>query len=526
MNAGLVARLLARFSLFFAAACLPAFGLSLFETGDAAIDARLGFAVLLGLGLVIGLGLGLSGRSSNSALFRRESLLVVGLAWGVASVLGAIPFWVSDAMPSFVDGFFECVSGLTTTGASVLGAPGTRSVHELPDSLLLWRAELQWIGGLGIILMFAVLLPVLGISPGSLIESEQVGVSDPRVRPRMVQRGRALLRTYLALTFAAAALLWSVGGLSIFEALCHALTTLPTGGFSTRDYSIAEFRSPVVEAILIVFMIVAASSHLLIRDLIVGDREHRREAIRNPELRLFLAILAGCVLVSTVVLWSWGGKVADPVTNGVRDYSSPMTAFRDAAFNIVSVMSGTGFATANFQCWPGTLVLLFLVLMLIGGCTGSTAGGLKVYRLLVVVRVVLQRLQAFVRPRSVAVVRVQGEVLAPREIDGILAIVLLFVVANVIGALLLALDPRIDVLSACSAAITAIGCVGPGLTAVLPTETGFVVANASGIDVGPMGSFGALSAWAKVCLSLLMILGRLEFLALLVLVMPSFWRRR
>ena len=527
MNRRLVTSILGRVVLFFTASATPALAMACFETEANGIDARTGFLWMLAIGGASGVVLLWLGRGAQPEIYRRESLLVVGLTWVVAGVLGAIPFIASGALSGMADAIFECVSGLTTCGATVFGAPGGRAVHELPQSLLLWRSAIQWVGGLGIILMFVVLLPALGIAPFTLLESEQVGVSDPRMRPQMLRHGRHLFLTYLVLTLAQIVLLWLAGGMPLFESMCHAMTTMPTGGFSTRDYSIAEYQSVTVDVIVIVFMVLAASNFVLLRDAIVDGGTAWTSLWRDPELRGFLRILGSAILVATVILWTWGGVVPAPeVAGGARDYSLLGTCLRDAAFNLTSVMTCTGFATANFNCWPTPIVLMVVLLMFIGGCTGSTSGGIKVVRALVVVRVCMNRLRAFVRPRAVEIVKLDGQVFESREVASLLAIVAVFGLAVGLGGLLLSLDPRLDLLSAMSSCVTSISCAGPGVTAVIAQGGEFTIANSGGIDVGPMGSFGLLHDGSKLLLALLMVLGRLEFLALLVLVMPTFWRRR
>ncbi|MGE0145535.1 MAG: TrkH family potassium uptake protein [Planctomycetota bacterium] len=527
-NLRLVARLLGRFVLFFGLLGLPCAAMAMFEPGDGRVDGRAGLVAMAVTSLVLGLILVLLGRRTTTELYRRESLLVVALAWLSAGWIGGVPYWMSGAVVSPIDGFFECVSGLTTCGATVLGVGDQAAIHDLPASLHLWRSLTQWIGGLGIILLFVVLLPALGIAPGSLVESESVGISDPRVRPRMVQRGRVLLRVYLVLTASAFVLLWLVGGLTPFQALCHSMTTLSTGGFSTEDASIAGFQSVVVEIILIFVMFLAATNFLLLREAVFGGREGLIKWLRDGEFRAYLAMLVGSITVASLVLW-WGATVVpDPAgpPGAVRDYGSFVTCLRDCAFNLTSLMTCTGFASANFQCWPVPIVVLLLAMMFTGGSMGSTAGGIKVMRVVVLTRVCLHKLRSFVRPRSIEHVKLDGHVLEPRELSGVLAIVLIFGLAVLFGAFLVSLDSRLDFLSSLSLCVSSASCVGPGITAVVPGGGGFVVANAGSIDVGPFGSCGLLLPFTKLVLAVLMIFGRLEFLALLCLFTPGFWRRR
>ena len=526
MNLAQVARILSGFVLFFSLSQAIPLAVAIWGDGEGApgLSPIEGFTAGMTVGLLAALLLWLAGRSQRQGFFRREGLAAVGCAWALASLLGAVPLVWSGAIPRLVDAWFESVSGLTTTGASVLGAQHTARIESLPHSILLWRAMLQWLGGLGIILVFIVLLPAMGVTGKNLLISEQVGVSGDAVTPRMQEQGRALFRFYLVLTLVEAVLLL-VAGMTSFDAVCHAMTTMATGGFSTRNSSIGAYHSVAIELIVIVFMFLAgANFSLMIASLRPGGRP--RPLLRNPEFRVYTALVLGLILVIALVLRLSGQTLPDQALGIERDYGNFGRCLRDAAFQVVSIVSCTGYASADFQCWPKVTLILFVLMMLIGGSTGSTAGGLKVLRLIVSAKLMAYALRRFIRPKSVEKLKVGTEVVPDGVVSAILAMVLLWLTSLTLGTILLALAPGLDLLSALSANATCMACCGPAITEVTVQAGGeMVIANAAHLNLGPYGSFGDLADWGKVVLCLQMILGRLEILAPLALLAPSFWRR-
>jgi trk system potassium uptake protein TrkH len=518
MNLAQVSRLLAGFTLFFSLALAIPLGVALFE-GDQ--KAAMGFGVALGVGFLGAALLWLGGRNAATEFFRREGLLVVGLAWVVAGVLGAIPFLFSSCLQSRADALFESISGLTTTGASVFGSGPNPRVSELPDSILLWRALLQWLGGMGIILVFVVLLPAMGVTGKNLLSSEQVGVQDETMRPRMQQQSRALFTLYVVLTLSAIGLFWW-SGMSGFEALCHAFTTMPTGGFSTNDYSIGEFDNLAIELATILFMFLAGCNFVLLLSVARGGFKHPVTVFKNPELRMYTLLMLIVVTGMTLTLWLSGHVVEDQ--GGLRDYGNLGRALRDAAFNAVSILTSTGFSTANFQNWLSPCLVLLVLCMLVGGCSGSTAGGIKVLRFLVCAKHIAHWVHTFVNPKRVEKIRI-GEVVVPDHIvAGIVGLVLMWLVTVVAGAAVLALDPRIDPMGALSASCSMMGCTGPAISGVQPIGDGQFHLLSS-VNLGPYGGYGQLYPTHKLLMCLQMVFGRLEILAPLVLLTPGFWRR-
>lgn len=507
MNVPAIARMLSGFVLFFVLAQVVPLAVALLAGEDTA-----GFDTSLGVGLATAACLRFAGRRADMRMFfRREALAVVALAWPVAGVLGALPYWCSAVLENPVDAVFESVSGLTTTGASVLGSPVTPAIEDVPRSLLLWRSMEQWLGGMGIVLVFVVLLPGAGVVGKNLLSAEEVGVAGSADRPRLRSRARRLFQVYLALTLLDVCLLRVAGIDTWFDAVCHAFTTMSTGGFSTRNASIAAYDSLGVELVTIVFMALAAMNFVFLLSLVAGRPGRPRSLAGTPEVRLYAYFMTGLVLVAALALWARGGSAEDPLS-GTRDYSSFATCLRDAAFNVVSNLTCTGFATADYQAWPGPAILLFLVAMLVGGCTGSTSGGIKIMRLLVAGKLVAHSLQQFTRPRSVATLRVGRDPVPDSVVSAVMSMVLLWLASIAIGGFLMLLDPRVDLLSAVSAPISMLACCGPAMSD-------------GPLNIGPAGSYGLLTDPTKVLLLLQMILGRLEILAPLMLVLPGFWRR-
>lgn len=503
MNLPQVARLLARFVAFYSLVQALPLALSLGEE-HARFPAAGSFVASILLGLLTAGGLALVGRRAKADFFRREGLAVVGIAWLLAGVLGAVPFVWSGALPNPIDAVFETISGLTTTGASVLGSGDNPAISSLPPSLLLWRSMTQWLGGLGIVLVFVALLPAMGITGKSLLASEQIGVADDQFQPRMLDQARALFAVYLTLTVACGALLW-LAGLTPLDAVCHTFTTLATGGFSTQDRSIAQYDSVAVEAVLTLFMFLAGCNFALLAATARGGLPRPGVLLRDPEFRCYLGLAVGLVLIVAGTLLGSGHGLG--------------ASLRQASFNTISILTSTGFASADFQHWHHLALMVLFGCMIVGSCAGSTAGGLKVIRLVVGLKLIAYTVRHYVRPKSVERLKVGGQVLPAAVISGILALALMWFAGLFLGAMVLALDHRLTLLAALSTSASMLGCTGPALASVLPD--GGVI----GIDVGPMGGYGALHGYAKVTMMGLMILGRLEFLLPLALVVPRFWRR-
>ncbi len=518
MNLAQVSRLLAGFTLFFSLSLAIPLAMAFREGYEATIR---GFGMAMGVGLVGSVLLRLAGRKARAEFFRREGLLVVGLAWVVAGALGAIPFLFSGFLPSRADALFESISGLTTTGASVFGSGPNRPVEDLPNSILLWRALLQWLGGMGIILVFVVLLPAMGVTGKNLLSSEQIGVKDETMRPRMQQQSRALFTLYVVLTLAATGLYWLVG-MRGFDAICHAFTTMASGGFSTNNYSIGGFENLGIELVAILFMFLAGTNFVLLLGVARGGFKKPGGVLKNPEFRMYASLVLIVITGLTLTLWISGHVVQGP--GGTRDYGNFGRALRDGAFQAVSILTSTGYSSANYQNWLSPCLVLLLLCMLVGGCSGSTAGGTKVVRFLVIAKHLAHWVRTFINPKRVEKVRVGEQVVPERIVGAILALVLMWLILIIVGTALLALDPRMDLLSAFSASCSMVCCTGPAMSGVQEVVDG-VYQRVSEIDVGAYGGYGQLYPAHKLLMCLQMVLGRLEILAPLALLTPGFWRR-
>lgn len=425
-------------------------------------------------------------RRERRDLRQREAILLVVLVWAGVCLFGALPFYFSPYYGGLTDAVFEATSGFTTTGATVLS-----DVDGLPDPLHLWRSLSHWLGGMGIVVLGLAVLPLLGQGGSGLYRAEFSGSSAERLRPRVVETARALWRIYLLLTLTLFAALW-LAGMNAFEAVCHALSTLGTGGFSTRTASIAAFDSPLIEYLLIVFMLLAGMSFIQHFRLWV-ERDVGR-VVRDYEVRAYVSL----VMVATVLIAL--GLV-------LHDGLGWEPGLRAALFQVASIVTTTGFITADYNHWQPLAQLLLLLLMFIGGCTGSTAGGLKVARAALMTRVLNREFRRIAEPQAVFRVRLGGEVISEPTLSALLNLMFLAWWLFLLSSLVLAAT-GVDVLTAISAVAACQFNIGPGLA-----------------GVGPVENYGGLSDLAKWVLAFGMVAGRLEFYTLLVVFTRAFWRR-
>jgi trk system potassium uptake protein len=440
--------------------------------------------------------------------FRREGLAAVGLAWLAAAVLGALPFLFSGTMDSFADAFFEASSGFTTTGSTILRAA---EIDALPRGISFWRAFSHWLGGIGIIIVFVLLFPAGG---RSLFRSEVSGISREAARARVRDSAFGLLRIYVFLTAAHVGLMYAVYP-DLFDCVIHAFSSLATGGFSNHGASAAFFNSWKVELVLMVFMFLAGVNfdHY---DTVQrqGFGAGWRSLRRSSEARAYFGIVFGSSLLIAFFLWFWGGSNGAS-DSALPDYSRLSLCLRDAFFSVTSLQTCTGYATANFDLWPDVCRLMLVVLTAVGACAGSTGGGLKVVRLVILWKATWQSISRFARPRAIQPVRVDGISIEDGTVLGVTAYVGLWLLAVVLSTLIIVVlgfeSPHgfqdQHILSALTGVIASLSNCGPGLAAV-----------------GPYEDYGSLPAVSKLLLGFLMLLGRLEFAAMVVLFMPRFWR--
>ncbi len=465
------------------------------------------------IGVVCGLPLFLKGRIKNTQLGRKEALLLVALAWVVGAALSALPFrmWAfihdfSDgrdpAFSQFVNCYFEAMSGLTTTGASILN-----NVESIPRSLLFWRAFTHWIGGLGIVVLFVAVLPILGVGGKRLFRFEAPGPKKEGVRPRIRAAAQVLWMIYLGITVAEVLAL-RVAGVGWFDSLTHAFATLATGGFSTYNGSISALGGWSVQLIIILFMFMAGVNFGLY-DAVVSGRW--RELFRNPELRAYVGSIAAATAVITLL--TYGHQIILTTEGSVSGFWGRL---RHCLFTVVSIHTTTGFCTADFDLWSFPVQAILLLLMFVGGCGGSTGGGVKVMRFVMLAKILRAELETIFRPHVVRTVRVGQAIVDPPMRSGVLIYFLLIGLIVIVSTGLFIWIETPEKLDSDSwdAATTAFSAVVANLNNIGP-----------GLDrVGATMNYSWLKPGTKALLCVLMAMGRLELYAFLVLMVPGFWR--
>jgi trk system potassium uptake protein TrkH len=416
----------------------------------------------------------------------REAIIMVLLAWLTVIGLGALPFYFSNSFGGLTDATFESASGFTTTGATIL-----KNVESLPGSLLLWRSFTHWLGGMGIILLGIAVLPLIGTGGMELYRAEFAGSISEKLKPRIAETAWSLWSIYASLTLACILALF-LAGMTPFDAVAHAFSTMGTGGFSTRNSSIESFESATIEGVIILFMFLAGLNFTLQYRLFLQRRLQR--FLGDRELRVFAGIIAISTIFITVSLTN---VLAIPW----------VTAFRSALFQVVSIQTGTGFSSSDFAQWPPFAQLLLLVLMCIGGCTGSTTGGLKISRLDMLWQVIRREFHRMVERRGIFSIHMNGKAVSEHTIQGMLNLVYLALVIHFVSCLLLTAF-GVDVFTSVSAVTASIFNIGPGLG-----------------QIGPAGNYSGFTAPVKWVLIFDMVAGRLEFYVFLVVLSRSFWRK-
>jgi len=422
---------------------------------------------------------------TEKQISHREGFVIVSLGWILAGLFGCLPFLFSKTFATFTNAYFETVSGFTTTGATVL-----RAIEVLPRSILFWRSMIQWLGGMGIILFSIAILPLLGIGGMQLFKAEVPGPVVEKIKPRIAETARSLWKIYILLSVVETLLL-CLAGMSLFDAVCHTFTTMATGGFSTKNNSIEYFQNPWLEAVIIIFMFAAGMNFTVHFRVLRGNLKSIWE---DRELFFYFAVLAVCTLC---------------IAASVRasHYGSALTCVRHAAFQATSIMTTTGYSTANFDAWPVFAKTVLLLLMFIGGCAGSTGGSIKCIRVLLVLKRIYRELFYLVHPHAVAAVKIGGRSVPETVLRGVTGFAILYVLIFIAGSLAMSLC-GLDFMTAISSVAATLGNVGPGLG-----------------GVGPYAHFDFIHPSGKWILVLMMLLGRLEIFTLLILFVPAFWKR-
>lgn len=425
----------------------------------------------------------LKGRTSSN-LLPRDGFLTVGLIWTLFGVFGALPFRFSGLFGNFVNCFFECISGFTTTGSSILAA-----VEGLPYSLLFWRSFTNWLGGMGVLVLTAALLPSLGISSNFLIRAESPGPVKSKLVPRASQSSKILYSIYLALTVIQTLIL-RIAGLPWYDSIVAAFSTAGTGGFSIKNASIGGYGNPAVEIIITIFLILFSINFSMYFLLLT---RRFKQVLKSDELRFFLIVVAVSIVAITF--------------NISPTFETLGSAIRAAAFQVASIISTAGFSTVDFNLWPEFSKMLLVILMFIGACAGSTSGGMKCSRVLVLIRSAHREVRSIIHPRSVSVVRLDGEPLPEQTVRTTQCYFVVYIFLIFAASLIVGVD-NFSFETTLTAVISCVSNIGPGLEAV-----------------GPMGNYSAFSNLSKLVLSFCMILGRLEMFPILVLFSRNAWKK-
>jgi len=443
------------------------------------------FAAAAGIGGVIGGGTLMVLRDAPD-LRVREGFAVVAFGWLCVGLLGALPFWFSGQIPSFTDAAFESISGFTTTGATIL-----TDIEGRSHGVLFWRALSHWLGGMGIVLLAVAILPLLGVGGMQLYRAEVPGPVAERLTPRIRETAKLLWAVYFLLTVLEIAALM-IAGMGPFDAVCHSFATMATGGFSNHGSSVGGYATPAVEWIIILFMFLAGANFSL-HFLALSGRW--RVYTRDEEFRFYLSIVLVCTAIIGGVLFS------------IHFYPTWQETLRHSLFQVTAILTTTGFGTADYLQWPPIAHALLLVLMTIGGCAGSTGGGVKVMRVFILLRHAKLELKKMLHPRGVFTLWFNNRALSPALQTNVLGFFLLYMVVYITGVLILTLGGR-DIVTSVGATAATLGNIGPGLGLV-----------------GPASTYADLMGWEKWLLVLFMLIGRLEIFTVLVLFLPGAWRR-
>ena len=435
--------------------------------------------------IIFGVLFYLSNLDHNRSIDLPQAFILTALSWLSIAIFGSLPFIFSELDLDFTDAFFESMSGITTTGSTIL-----TDLDTAPKAILLWRAILQWLGGIGIILMAITLMPIMNIGGMQLFKISSNDNSE-KILPKSKEVSLRLISIYSLLTLICA-IFYKLFGMNYFDSLTHSMTTIATGGFSNYNESIGYFNNALIEINAIIFIILGSIPFIAYIKYLNGDK---KIFYRDAQINFFIKTIIISVIIIFIFLL-------------FKNYNSETFLLRQVVFNVVSILTGTGYVTANYSDWGGFPLIFFLVLMFIGGCAGSTACGLKIFRIHILYKFFVMQLKKYIYPRGVFVLKYGENVLNDKFISSIISFVFLYIIIFFTITALLSIS-GLDFITSVSGAATSISNVGPGL----------------GGMIGPTGNFSLLPDFSKWILSVGMILGRLELFAIIVLFIPSFWRR-
>lgn len=445
--------------------------------------ALMAFLLTIGIALLVGT-IFVKAEPKDRKIYGREGFVIVALAWIIMSIFGAMPFYFSGAIDGVVNCFFETVSGFTTTGASIL-----TDIESLPMSILFWRSFTHWIGGMGILVFMLAIMPAVDERSMHLMRAEAPGPVVSKLVPKVKATAKLLYGIYIVLTLLQIALLFA-GGMPLFDSIVNSFSTAGTGGFAIKNASIAAYNRPYFEYIITIFMLLFSINFNLYHLLLIKDAKN---VLKNEELRYYLFIILGSIGIITVNILSL--------------YPTVESAFRHAAFQVLSIISTTGFATANFDAWPELSKSLILILIIIGACGGSTGGGIKVSRLIILLKMAGREIRHIVHPRSINIIKLDNHRVDEEIVRGVTGFIIVYLFITLSSFLLISLN-NYDFTTSITSVLTCVGNVGPGLAMV-----------------GPIENYSFFSDFSKLVLCLDMLLGRLEIFPIIMLFAPSLWRR-
>lgn len=423
-------------------------------------------------------------RNDKRDISRRDGYLTVTLVWIIFPLFGSLPYMLSGTIPDFTNAYFETMSGFTTTGSTIF-----TDVEALPHGILFWRSMTQWLGGMGIIVLFIAILPIFGIGGMQLFLAEVPSPAPDKINPRIRQTAKTLWAIYLIFTVAETLLLW-LAGMEFFDAVCQSFSTMSTGGFSTKQASIAYWDSPLIHYIIVIFMFLAGTNFTLTYFAVKGNIKH---VLKDEEFKYYVLF----ILVFTLIIFS--GLIISSM-GGIEK------TFRDSIFQVVTIITTTGFATADYMLWPPFLTMLLFALFFFGGSAGSTSGGIKIMRIVLLLKYSYYELRRMVHPFAVVPVKFNNKLVEQKVFNNVMAFfIFYFAIFGLSTVIFSLIEPELE--SAVGAVASSLGNIGPGLG-----------------NVGPSGNFLHVKPAGKWFLSFLMLLGRLELLTVLVLFSPSFWR--
>lgn len=450
------------------------------------IDELKYFVITIGaIAVIASLILILSRSEKRSNLSIRDGFLLVAISWISASIFSAFPFYLSEQIPSFIDAFFETISGFTTTGASIL-----TNIEGLSKSMLFWRSLTHWLGGMGIVVLAVAILPLLGIGGLELMKAEAPGPSVDKITPRITETAKILWFIYLGFTLAETILLM-IGGMNLFDSLTHTFGTLATGGFSPKNNSIAHYNSTYIDIIITFFMIMAGVNFTLHFRLLTG---RINILIKDTEFIAYISIFISATILITYDLY---GQVYDTIGKSIRF----------ASFQAASILTTTGYASTDFEQWPSISKAVLFALMFVGGCAGSTGGGIKVIRIVSLFKYMLTEMKYIIHPRGIFTTKIRGNIIKKDIMHAISSFFFLYIFILLIVTVIVSTSGQ-DLLTSITTSLAMLGNIGPGFG-----------------DVGPSDNFSFYPNYIKCVLCIAMIVGRLELYTILIIFFPAFWKK-